>query len=153
MDPGFDMTIAHRYFAVECFNRVWNLIDQAERTPEQDEEMIRLCQASLFHWSRRDDCTDQNMSIGCWQASRVYALAGRPDEAIRYGQLSLDFSLKGDTPPFYVAYSHEALARAYALARKQETSNEHLAEARRLAEEVSDADSRKMLLDDLATIS
>ena len=40
-----------------------------------------------------------------------------------------------------------------ALARKQETSNEHLAEARRLAEEVSDADSRKMLLDDLATIS
>ena len=153
LDPGFDMTVAHRYFAVECFNRAWDLIDKIDRTPEEDEEMIRLCQASLFHWSRRGDRTDQNMSIGYWQASRAYALARRTGEALGYGQLSLDFSQKGGIPPFYVAYAHEALVRAHSVAGNRDKTEAHLSEARRLTEEVSDADSKKMLLDDLATIS
>ncbi len=147
------MTVAHRYFAVECFNRAWDLIDKTERTPAEDEQMIRLCQSSLFHWSRREDCTDQNMSIGYWQASRAYALAGRSGEALCYGQLSLAFSNTGDIPPFYVAYAHEALARAHSVAGNRDKTESHLSEARRLTEEVSDADSKQMLLDDLATIS
>jgi len=28
----------HRTFAVDCFNRTWDLIEKGERTPEEDEK-------------------------------------------------------------------------------------------------------------------
>ena len=36
LDPGFDMTVAHRYFAVEGFNRAWDLTDKIDRPPKED---------------------------------------------------------------------------------------------------------------------
>ncbi len=44
--PDFDLQSAHRYFAVQCFNQAWELIEKPERTPEEEEAMIRL-KASL----------------------------------------------------------------------------------------------------------
>ena len=88
--PDFDLTAAHRYFAAECFNRAWDLIDKPVRTPEEDQDMIHLNQASLYHWSQREDCTNRNLSVGNWQASRIYALLGQADNARRKQNKSLE---------------------------------------------------------------
>ena len=112
--------------------------------------MIALNQASLWHWTQRDDCTPKNMSIGYWQTSRIYALLGRDHPARKYGQLSLDNAK--DAEPFFIAYAYEALARAAMVAGDTGMMNEHLAAARKLADTVTDADSKKMLEDDLATL-
>src|SRR5262245_27775596 len=109
-DPGFDTAKAHRYFSANCFNKAWEFIEKPDRTPDEDEQMIRLSQASMWHWTQREDCKRQNLSIGYWQLSRVYAIAGRPDDARRYGQLCLEHSR--EEPPFYLGYAYEALARA-----------------------------------------
>jgi len=149
--PEFDTKAAHKYFAAGCFNRAWDLLDKSERSPEEDEQMIALSHASIWHWTQRDDCTDTNLSVGYWQASRIYALLGQTENARRYGQLSLKYS--EDSEPFYVAYAYEALARAESLAGDKAKSKEYLELAGKLAESVSDAEWKKILMDDLATIT
>jgi len=150
--PDFDVNAAHRYFSGQCFNKAWDLIDKADRTPQEDEEMIRLSQASIWHWTQREDCTPTHMSTGYWQASRIYAILGQVDNARRYGQLCLDASRGEDVPPFYLGYAYEALARAEAVAGNRAKTDQYLTEARQIAEQVPDADSKKWLLDDLGTI-
>ena len=83
-----DVRQAHTYFAQECFNLSWDLIEKRERKPEETDLMIHLAHASLYHWSRCADCTDQNLSIGYWQLSRVYALAGLGDSALKAAAVS-----------------------------------------------------------------
>jgi hypothetical protein len=147
---SFDLAAAHRFFAADCFNKAWSLIEKPERTPEEDEEMLRLNQASMWHWSQREDCARRNLSIGYWQASRIHALLGRGDEARRYGELCLQYSQQES--PFLLAYAYEALARAEQVAGNEPLVEQYHAEALRLVESVVDAEDRQALLDDLSTI-
>ncbi len=149
--PDFDVEAAHRYFSAHCFNSAWDLIDKTDRTPAEDERMVQLNQASMWHWSQRGDCSDQNLSVGYWQAARIRALLGQADEARRCAQLSLQYS--GKLKPFYQGYAYEALARAEQVAGNREKARELAAEAHRLAEMVSDAEEKKLLLDDLAGLA
>lgn len=148
--PTFDAVEAHRFFSADCFNKAWSLIEKTPRTPEEDEEMIRLNQASIWHWTQRDDCSDRSLSIGYWQTSRIHAILGHATEARRYGELSLAHGKS--EPPFFLGYAYEALARAERVAGNDARCRQHVAEARRLAETVSDPDEKKLLLDDLETI-
>ncbi len=148
----FDINAAHRHFSAHCFNEAWSLIDKPKRTPEEDEEMIRLSLASLWHWTQRKDCTKENQSIGHWQTSRIYAMLGQAENARRYGELSMSFSKGDDVPPFCLAYAHEALARAESIAGNRTKMAGHLRAARQVAETIKDEGTKKQLLADLKTI-
>jgi hypothetical protein len=148
----FDHQAAHKYFSAHCFNSAWDLIDKSERTPEEDEEMIRLSLASQFHWTQREDFTSTSASIGFWQTSRIYALLSQVDNARRYGQLCLNASQGDEIPPFYLGYAYEALARAEAVGGNEREMNSFLDKANAAAERIEEADEKKMLLDDLDTI-
>lgn len=143
---GFDPAPAHRFFSVECFNLVWQLLDREGRTPSEDEEMLGLAHASRWHWSRREDCDATNISVAWWMISRVCAVLGRADEASRYASLCLAESPEGGVPPFFTAYAHEAAARAALAGGNDEDARGHLAEARRLSGLVEDQEDRKLLL-------
>ena len=148
----FDEKAAHKYFSVNCFNRAWDLIDKTDRTPEEDEELIRLSLASHYHWTQRDDYSNTKASIGFWQTSRVYALLGQSDNARRYGQLCLSASQGEEVPPFYLGYAYEALARAEATGGNEGEMQSYLDKVKNTAEEIKEADEKKMLLEDLKTI-
>jgi len=150
--PDFDLTRAHRYFAAECFNQAWDLMDKPERSPQEDEEMLRLSLASQYHWTQRDDFTPTSQSVGFWQTARIYAMLGQVENARRYGELCLQASQAEGVPPFYLGYAYEALARAEMVAGERGKMEAFLAEARKAAEAVSDAEARKQLLDDLQSI-
>ena len=149
-NPSFDTEHAHKYFSANCFNTAWQLIEKPDRTPDDDEQMIRLAQASLWHWTQRSDCTDKNLSIGYWQASRVYALLGEVENARKYAQCCLDKTPADE--PFFLGYAYEALARAESIADNGAKAKEHLAEARRHAEGVRDAEDKQLLVNDLKTL-
>ena len=150
--PDFDVAAAHKYFSAECFNQAWDLIDKTDRTPEENETMIGLSIASTWHWTQRADCAPANLSVGYWQTSRIYALLGQADNARHYGQLSLGALQGDDVPPFYRGYAYEALARAESVAGNKTKMEAFLAEARRAAEAVTEADGKQALLADLNTI-
>lgn len=140
----------HKKLSADCFNRAWELLDKEGRTKEENERMISLAHASLAHWRMREDCTDQNLSIGYWQIARVYAVLGQGANACRYGELCLRVS--GKEPPFYLAYAHEALARAALLNRQRDAFDRHLSEAKALAAKLTDADEKKLIQDDLDSL-
>jgi hypothetical protein len=148
----FDHQAAHKYFSAHCFNNAWDLIDKSERTPEEDEQMIRLSLASQYHWSQREDASSTSASIGFWQTSRIYALLSQVDNARRYGQLCLDASQEEGVEPFYLGFAYEALARAEAEAGNEQEMEAFLDKAKSAAEKIDKADEKKMLLDDLNTI-
>ncbi len=147
--PGFDQVAAHKFFAVDCFNKVWGLLDKPDRTAADDQEMVEFCLASVWHWTQREDRTDTNTSVGYWQASRVYATVGLADEALRYGGLCLEVSRREGVPPFYLGFAYEALARAASIAGDRAKAGEHLTEARRIAAALEDPEEKKMLEGDL----
>jgi hypothetical protein len=151
-EPEFNSQAAHRYFSARCFNQAWDLIGKKDRTAQEDEEMLRLSFASLWHWSQRDDYWAEKASIGYWQVARIYALLGQADNARRYGQLSLEAGQEDGVGPFYRGYAYEALARAEAVAGNRAKMEEYLDLARNAAEEVSEAEDRDLLLADLAAI-
>jgi hypothetical protein len=148
----FDVVAAHRYFSVECFNKAWDLLDRPSRTPAEDEEMLHLGLASLWHWTQRPDCTATNRSVSYWQVSRIYAVLGQAGNARRYGELCLGVSQGEGIPPFYLGYAYEALVRAEKVAGNRDKMAEYLQAACQVAETVPDAEARQMLQNDLATI-
>jgi hypothetical protein len=140
----------HTFFSVYCFNTAWSLMEKTNRTPEEDEQLILLTHTSLWHWMQRDDCQNLNLSVGYWQASRICSILGRAHEARRYAQLC--FRHSQEEGPFLRAYANEALARAEKLAGNSSLVAKYHAEALRLAESIEEADDRKLLVDDLASI-
>lgn len=145
--PSLDIAAAHRYFAAACFNQTWEFMEKGDRTADDTTAMIHSCLASLWHWRNRADCTSRNLSIGYWQASRVYALADQPENAWRYGELCLKAS-EGEEP-FYLGYAYEAMARAAKKAGDTDLSNQYRRHAEQLAAQVPEGEEREMLLKDL----
>lgn len=141
---------AHHHFAPTCFNRAWELLEKPSRTPAENDEMLLVAIASLWHWSQREDCEPRNLAVGYWLVSRVQAVLGNGLEARRYAARSA-MHAAGDSP-YFMAYAHEALARAGRVLVDEAALQRHLAEAERLLREVTDAEERRMLTADLATL-
>lgn len=144
-----ELATAHKYFSASLFNSTWDLIDLPVRTPEQDEEMILRACASFYHWTQREDCTPRNLSIGAWQLSRVYALAGRASDALRWAEHSVAHAVSGKLAPFYLGYAFEARARALFVAGEPDEARQALELAFAQLEQVTDAKSGEMLAADL----
>jgi hypothetical protein len=150
--PNFDLQAAHKYFSAECFNRTWDFIDKPRRSPAENEKMLLLSMASLWHWTQREDCTPTNLSIGYWQLARVYALLRQADQAHRYGELCLEAAQTDGVLPFYRGYAYEALARAAQVADNLDAMEKYLIQAHQIASELTEPDEKKQLLKDLASI-
>jgi hypothetical protein len=147
---SFDTAAAHRFFSVDCFNDAWTLIDKPDRSAEDNQRMLALSFASLWHWTQRQDCAERNLSIAYWQLSRVFALLGDAGNATRYGEMCLQHSVS--EPPFFLAYAHEALARAAALRNDASRTSHHLSKARKLVLLIDDPDDRALLEKDLQSL-
>jgi hypothetical protein len=126
------------------------LIEKPDRKPTEDRLMEALSQASIYHWLQRQDCSNQSLSVGYWQASRIQAMLGHALEALRHAQVCLAYS--AGLAPFYLAYAHEALAHAQSLAGNSATAAEHLKAALQLAGEVKEKSDREALLSDLKSL-
>ena len=148
-DEPLDEQSAHRLFSVYAFNSAWDSIEKEKRSPEDIEEMISLAHVSSWHWTQRDDVGSKNRAISAWQLSRVYAEAGRFDEAERYANQSLEIATSGDVGPVFTGYAYEALARLAGENDQPEKKEEWLTLARAEAEKVDDPLDRNQLVKDL----
>jgi hypothetical protein len=147
----FDPLPCHRFFSADCFNKTWTLLEKASLTAAEEEQMLLLAMASLWHWTQRPDCQRRQLQIGNWMVSRVYAALGQAENASLYAGKCLLLS-EGEEP-FYLAFAHEAAARAARLGGNGEAVTRHLTEARRLAALVAEDEDRAQLENDLASIA
>ena len=140
----------HKKFAVDLFNLVWTLLDKEDRTPQDDDKMVHAAHASCFHWGEIG--TALNVARGEWQISRVYSVLNRSQSALYHAQRCLALCTENDLGDFDLAFAHEAMARAYAVAGDKANCEKHVHLARQAGERVEDKDSRDYLLGDLDTI-
>jgi hypothetical protein len=149
-EAHFDLVAAHKHFSAWCFNSAWELIEKPDRSEWEVRWMEALSHASIFHWISRPDCTDKNLSVGYWQASRIQALIGNAQEAVRHARTCLGYST--NLEPFYIGYAYEALARAASLMNDAANLADYLDRAESFAEQVQDEQDRQLLVADLAQL-
>ena len=150
--PELDLSTAHEFFSVHCFNGAWSLMDRADRTEDDNERLVGLAHASYWHWAERADCTKKNLAIAYWLLSRVYALVGRAQPALYYASLSLKAGKAARVSPYLLGSAHEAMARAAHLAGDDATFSAESRKAREIAQALEKVEERKMLLADIDSI-
>jgi hypothetical protein len=42
----------HRAQAVDANNSIWQLLEQVDRSPDEDEDLLRRAYAAAYHWQR-----------------------------------------------------------------------------------------------------
>ena len=147
----FNVSEAHEYFSTEYFNLAWDYIEQtAERSTEDNMNMLHSAIASLWHWTQREDAKPENLAVSYWQVSRVYNLIKQPNNARTYGLLSLKYAEGLDA--FYKAYAYETLARAEMQTNSRVVMRVYLDKARELVEQIESEEDRQSLLKDLESI-
>lgn len=143
---------AHEYFSKHCFNKTWDFIDKTEHTNQEELEMLATAFASFYHWQNRTDQTNENLSVGYWQLSRVFSLIGDAPNALKFGRQCLAISKFDDVGNFYLGYAYEALARAEMVNNNIVKMDEYLTEANNICSNLKDKDEKKYLSEDLKTI-
>src|SRR5580704_850445 len=137
------MPIDHRQLGVDLFNGTWTMMEQPDRTPDEDALLIHMAHASAYHWLQVG--APENVARSHWQCSRMYTVLGRSEPAIYHAKLVLDVCEQNDI-------GDGALARAYAVAGNSAESAGWLAKAQAASTDITDDEDRELLLTDLATI-
>ena len=141
-----------RELGVALFNATWDLLDQPQRTADEDDRMLHRAHASRYHWGEAAPAP-QNLGRGEWLCSRVYAVLGRPEPALHHARRTLQLCEQHGLGDFDLAFAYEALARAHAVAGNAPQARDFAERARSSAADIAADDDRALLLADLATIA
>jgi uncharacterized protein YndB with AHSA1/START domain len=137
----------HRAQAIECNNSTWEMIE-AERTPANNEEMLRRAYASAYHWQRAARTGPENEARALYMLAKAQLLAGDPDTSLRYADACMTQCRQHGLTDFDLAYAHEARSRAlHALGRSDEAAVEW---ASAKAVPIADPEDQAILDADLA---
>ncbi len=139
-----------RQLAVELFNHVWTLLEQPDRSPADDDEMLHAAHASRYHWGEVGEPV--HLARGEWQCSRVYAVLGRSEPALWHAGRCLALCEEHGFGDFDIAFAWEAIARANRVAGDGAAAERALATAHELAAAIKEDDDRELVLSDLETV-
>jgi hypothetical protein len=140
----------HKKFAIDLFNLTWNLLDKKDRTQEEDDKMIHAAHASRFHWGEIG--TPLEFERGEWQISRVYSILERSEPALYHAKRCLEICKKNNIGDFDIAFAHEALARASAVAGLKTQYEENLELARKAGQQIKKDEDKNYFMSELKTI-
>jgi DNA-binding transcriptional MerR regulator len=142
----------HRALGVALYNHTWTLLEKADRTPTETDEMIHSAHASRFHWSRAESSEPVNLARGEWQCSRVYAVLGRGEPALWHARRCLAINEANGQADWDIASAYEAMARAAGVAGDPDAAAEWKAKATTALDGIADKDDREVIENDLATL-
>lgn len=147
-ERSFSKQEMHLHFARQFNSRVWELLGAPERSSAQDMEMIHAAHASMYHWLLVGNTAHQQR--GEWLIARVYTVLENPDGALRHARRCFELTTENpeEMEDFDVAYAHEAMARASALAGGKQTAREHREKARLAGENIQGKENRTLFLSD-----
>jgi hypothetical protein len=142
---------AHKKFAVDCFNLVWNLMEKKDRTKADDDRMMHAAHASRFHWGEIG--TPVELERGEWQISRMYTVLGIPHSAVYHAKRCLEICKENDIRDWDIAFAYEAMARANAAAGQKTECKKYVELAKKAAEQIKEKSDKDYLLSELKTIN
>jgi hypothetical protein len=149
-EPSDDASTWHRIFAASSFNQAWDLIEQSDRTPEDDAAMLAATFASRYHWEVVG--TDENRVVGDWQIAHIASLLGMADLSLSFARAALDRAVEQGFEGWRLASCHEGMARAHACSGNLSERDRHVRTARILLDKVDDPGERNLVLSQLESV-
>ena len=148
------MSSEERHLGVELYNSSWALMEQPDRTPEADDELVHHVHASMHHWLQAPECEPKNRARGEWLCSRAYSVLGRAEPALHHAQRCLEICEQhaDNIEDWDLAFAYEALARASGVAGDEDEAQRYEEQGRKLAEAVADPEDKEIVLKDYATL-
>jgi len=132
----------HRYFAMDCNNRAWELAVQA-RTPEEDLEMLNNAHASALHWAMAG--TELNVMRARMLLAEVHALLGFGESALSQASEIMRFFLARETEDWELAYAHTIHAHAAVAAGEAALHAQSYAVAESAIAGIADDEDRRIV--------
>lgn len=137
--PGDDEIAKwHRFFAVECNNSAWNLIEREKRTSQEDMELLHCAQAAAFHWDKVGTAT--NVARADLLLAHAHAKLGNAELAAKYAQRNLDFVTTNESSDWELAFAHAAFAHAAAIRPDAEAHANHYWRAQTIGDSLGPKD-------------
>jgi hypothetical protein len=141
-----------RKLAIDLFNHTWTLLDKADRTAADNDEMIHSAHASRFHWGEVPDHEPANLARGEWLCSRVYAVLDRAEPALWHAGRCLAINEAAGLGDWDIAAAYEAMARAHFVAGDVREVAAWKTKATEALLSITDKDDRDVVAADLATL-
>lgn len=139
---------AHKFFGVSLNNLVWELLGKNDRSPEEDEKMVKAAYASCYHWGEVG--TAVNQARGEWLISHVFAVLNRAAPALHHAQRSLTICQENNFSDFDLGYAYEGMGRALAAGGDKTEAQHYLNLAQLQAQQIKEAEDRGIFEKDLA---
>lgn len=144
------MKESHATFAVDLFNKTWDLIDKSNRTRAEIDQMINAAHGSRYHWEIAGEAV--NVARGEWLISRVYALLNRNEPCLYHASRCLEITLENDLKDFDLAFAYEAMARAVAGVGNEVDMAKYITLAKQAGAKIVDPDDQKYFFSELETV-
>lgn len=144
--PSFELSAAHRWFAIECNNHAWEWLETGERTPEASLATIHLTHASCYHWSQVGTAIHQ--ARAAYLLTDVYALAGWGEAAQRMATVAAELLTAAGTAAadWDRAFILDAASRAAAAAGQLEHAQRLRRDAEAMGEQIADSEDRQVFI-------
>ena len=141
-----------RALGAELFNRAYALMEKADRTPDEDTEMLHCAHASAYHWAQVG--SPANRSRSEWQCSRVYAVLGWVEPALHHARRCHEIveAHPGEMEDWDLPAAYEALARAHMVAGDVAETQKWAELGRAATARIVDGEDRAVIEADFATI-
>lgn len=138
---------AHKYFGVSLNNLVWQLLEKPDRTPEDNDRMIKAAYASSYHWGVVG--APVNQARGEWLISHVFAVLNQPVPALDHAQRNLTICQDNKFSDFDLGYAYEGMARALAAGSDRTEAQHYFNLAERQGRTIKNDEDRSIFQKDL----
>ena len=141
---------AHQYFAIQAFNGAWELIEKAERTTDDDAEMLERAFTSRWHWGHVGG--EEQLATGEWQIAHVASLLGMGALAQVYARRAFARCEREGWGDWQRASMLEGMARAAAAAGDATEHAKYFALAEGAVAAIAEDEEREVIASQLATV-
>lgn len=148
------MSSEDRQLGVDLYNSSWALMEQSDRSPKQDDELVHHVHASMYHWLQARECEPKHRARGEWLCSRAYAVLGRAEPALHHARRCFELCEQhaDNVEDWDLAFAYEALARANRVAGNEDEARRCEQRGRELAGAITDPEDKEIVLKDYATL-
>ena len=140
----------HRWFAVECNNRAWDLMSKSDRTPADDRDMLNMAYASAYHWSKVG--TPVNGARADVTLAHAHALLGQGQFALQHARRCLAFFESNPGEDWDIAFAHAEVAHAAAVLGDAELHARHYAAASARGAAIAEDEERRVFQEEFSHI-
>lgn len=140
-EAPFDVSRAHRWFAVECNNSAWDLLESSGRSAEDSARLIEAAHAASFHWRAVGNELNRLRALNL--LATAYVAVQDAAASVRYAEQVLAALSVADAQAtaFDSAAAHGCAAAAFRLAGRNADAQVAAVEAAQFAATL-DADDR-----------